>query len=95
MIHAIIYGIVWAGIMLLVNYTMWEGNIFASYYDWLISLKSRLTKPFGTCVVCMTFWFGLWYIKYGFFEYFIFLGISQIIIVFYSVLLQILSNKNN
>ncbi|MES2287767.1 MAG: hypothetical protein V4547_18915 [Bacteroidota bacterium] len=93
MAHAIIYGIAWAGIMLLINYTMWEGNILAPYYDWLEAKKSKFTKPFGTCVVCMTFWFGLWFLKFGIAEYFIFLGISQVIIVFYSILLALITKQ--
>ena len=82
--------IAWTGIVMLVDYSMWDGNIMSWYYDWLNSSKYRIVEALGLCKICFCLWFGIpfYYIMIEHFDknYFIFLGISQMTIIFYHFL---------
>lgn len=93
MIQAFIYGFSWAGIVMLFDFTMWEGNIFEKLYDFLNTRKSIIYQVFGICQVCFGFWFGLWYLKLDWKNYFIFLGASQVLIIFFHLLKIIVLNE--
>jgi len=85
MIQAFIYGLVWAGMVMLFDYCMWEGNIFSWYYDLLKKSKYKITKMLGLCCVCFGFWFGLLYNMIDYKHYFVFVGISEMILIFYTL----------
>jgi hypothetical protein len=87
-INAVINAIAWAGIVMLFDFTTWKGNILSWYGDWLETRKSKLFKPFGLCRICMCFWFGLWFLMIDYRHYFIFLGISEMILIFYQIIVS-------
>lgn len=65
----------------------------AWWYDWLDESKWGITKAFGLCIICFCFWFGIFFYRFmiGYFDknYFIFLGISQMVIILYHFLKQL------
>jgi hypothetical protein len=93
------YGIAWAGIVMLFDFSMWSGGILEWYYNTISKLPKFLAKPLGTCKPCFSFWWGAlaYYFLFGInIEYLLFLGISEMIIIFYSLVLLFykkLSNK--
>ncbi len=91
--QALIYGIAWAGICLLFDFAMWDGNILSNYWEWLNKRKSSLYKIFGLCMPCFCLWFGTWFIYFDYKNYFIFLGISELIIIFFHYI-KLLTTKN-
>lgn len=88
MIHSFIYGICWAGICCLFDFAMWDGNILGFYWDWLNSWKYPIKKAFGLCIICFGFWFGTWFIYLDYKNYYIFLGISELILIFLHIVKQ-------
>lgn len=92
--NIILYSIAFAGIVMLFDYAMWEGNIMSWYYDWLDKSKYRIVNVFGICKICVCFWWGIvfYYFIFHSFDktYLIFLGISEMIIIFYHILILFL-----
>jgi hypothetical protein len=40
--------------------TMWDGNIFEKFGNWIESVVGEWwAKPLGKCYVCATFWYSL------------------------------------
>ena len=93
------YAIAWAGMVMLFDFSMWAGGVLEFYYNIIYKLPKFLAKPLGTCKVCFCFWFGSigWVLSFGFSdEYFLFIGLSEMIIILYSWLAlfyKLFSNK--
>lgn len=83
MIDAIIYGLAWAGVVMLYDFAMWEGGILDKW--WTILNECNL-KFLGSCEICFCFWFGLWYSAFDLKNYFVFAGFSMMAIIFYHLL---------
>lgn len=84
--QSLILGLAWSGICMFIDFTMWHGNIFAWWYEWLDKSKWGITKAFGLCKICFCFWFGILFYHFNSHygdSYFVFLGASQLIIIFY------------
>lgn len=91
---SIIYGIVWAGLCMLFDYSMWVGGIMEWYHDWLEESQYRIVNAFGLCMPCFGFWFGIlfWY-ETCVSNYIVFLGISQLILITYTIIMESLFGK--
>ena len=89
LVNSAFLGIGWAGIVMLINFCMWEGNILAWYYDWLDKQPYEITNVFGLCKICFCFWFGIifFYFNSHGYSYAVFLGFSEMIIIFYHLFL--------
>lgn len=91
MIQSFIYGLVFAGFVMLFDFLMWEGNPLSFYYDYLETIESSIKKPLGLCKICFTFWVGsIFYTLIYFFDfkyYLIFIGAAELIIIFYHILI--------
>lgn len=83
MIDSVLYAISWAGIVMLFDFCMWQDNILSCYWKFLNESKYRIAKAFGLCHICFGFWFGMLYLLIDKSHYFIFLGISELILIFY------------
>lgn len=93
--NSIIYGIVWAGIVMLFQFSMWKGNMLEDYHDWLEEFPDLISKPLGLCIVCFGLWFGVIFSWLNRVEYYIvFMGISEGILVLYTILLSTFEEKN-
>ena len=91
MSNALILGIAWAGVMMLYNFTMWEGNIFERWGNEL-DYWGGLGKTLGACTVCCGFWWGLLVFLYlhNFHadrHLLVFTGTSEGILVLYSCMM--------
>lgn len=83
------YAIAWSGIMMLFNFCMWSDNILAWYHDLLSESKWRIVNIFGLCTVCTGFWWGiLFWSALVRQDYVIFVGVSQGILVIYSIVME-------
>jgi hypothetical protein len=99
--NALLFGIAWAGMVMLFDFSMWTGGIMEWYYNIISKWHKIPAKILGTCKPCFCFWWGavFYYLKFGVNSgYFVFLGISEMIMIFYVIVLlfyKIISKKEN
>lgn len=88
-VSSALYGVAWAGIVMLYDFSMNKNNILNWWY-YIIKPNGRRKKRFhkvflfkilGGCPACFGFWFGLLAILLPV-NYFIFLGFSQLILIY-------------
>jgi hypothetical protein len=87
---AALFGIAWAGICMLIDFSMWSGGIMEWYYHIISKWPKVFFKILGGCRPCFCFWWGalVYYLKFGVnAEYFLFLGFSELITILYSIIL--------
>lgn len=86
--ESIIYGIAWAGVVLLYSYSLWDGNILDFFYRDLNKMPAWISKPLGLCEPCFCFWFGILYSEiFDVKNYFVFVGVSSLIVILYKIIL--------
>ena len=89
MIDSVIYGCAWAGLVMLFQFSMWEDNLLDGYYNYLKTLPEIIAKPLGLCTVCFGLWFGLLFAYLNIVDnYAVFIGISEVVLVLYTCLLE-------
>lgn len=89
-----INGIIWAGVVMLFDYSMWSGGFIESYFNSLKRLPNALGKALGLCRPCFGFWFGIpFFLWRNEVDYVGFLGISEMILIIYQFLFLFLNKK--
>ena len=89
MISALILGIAFAGILILWNYCLWEGNILDKFGAAIFRKPTRfIDRLMGACLPCMCFWWGLLFLMRDYHHYTVFLGASELFIIFYTAMIK-------